>query len=132
MKKVTIKRLKRGDLVQVPRTQFAPQRRGWNGWLFSNAIVRDIDPGPKPVIEVEMCMPGKTVNDYKTKIKRFYSDYVFETNAINTAKKFMSSDHITTKEAFYTFIQEDDVTGCDWIKFLVDHGFLFNDEMNNV
>lgn len=37
MKKVDFNKLQAGDLVEVPRTQFAPMRRGWNGWLFSEA-----------------------------------------------------------------------------------------------
>lgn len=32
MKKVDFNKLQAGDLVEVPRTQFAPMRRGWNGW----------------------------------------------------------------------------------------------------
>ena len=39
MKKVDFNKLQAGDLVEVPRTQFAPVRRGWNGWLFSEAVV---------------------------------------------------------------------------------------------
>ena len=41
------------------------------------------------------------------------------------AKKFLAEDNVTTKEEFYKFIERDDVTGCDWIKFLIDKGFLF-------
>ena len=39
MKAVDFNKLQVGDLIQVPRTQFAPMRRGWNGWLFSEAVV---------------------------------------------------------------------------------------------
>lgn len=39
MKTVDFEKVKAGDLVEVPRTQFAPMRRGWNGWLFSEAVV---------------------------------------------------------------------------------------------
>lgn len=39
MKVVNFDTVKVGDLVEVPRTQFAPMRRGWNGWLFSEAVV---------------------------------------------------------------------------------------------
>lgn len=34
MKKVDFNKLQAGDLVKVPRTQFAPMRSGWNGWLL--------------------------------------------------------------------------------------------------
>ncbi len=40
-------------------------------------------------------------------------------------KKFLAEDSVTTKEEFFKFIERDDVTGCDWIKFLIDKGFLF-------
>lgn len=40
MKKVDFNKLQAGDLVEVPRTQFAPMRSGWNGWLFSEAVVQ--------------------------------------------------------------------------------------------
>ena len=39
MKIANYEKMQLGDLVQVPRTQFAPMRRGWNGWLFSDAVV---------------------------------------------------------------------------------------------
>ena len=39
MKTVDFEKVKAGDLVEVPCTQFAPMRRGWNGWLFSEAVV---------------------------------------------------------------------------------------------
>ena len=41
MKKVDFNKLQAGDLVEVPRTQFAPMRSGWNGWLFSEAGERE-------------------------------------------------------------------------------------------
>ena len=41
MKKVDFNKLQAGDLVEVPRTQFAPMRSGWNGWLFSEAGYAD-------------------------------------------------------------------------------------------
>ena len=40
----------------------------------------------------------------------------------------MKAEGVETKEAFYQFIREEDVTGCDWIKFLVDKGFLFSEK----
>lgn len=127
MKKVNFGKLQAGELVQVPRTQFAPQRHGWNGWLFSEAVVirkARSKENNKPLVVVEMRTP-KSSNDYRTIEKAFYAEYVFQTNAVETAKRFLTADNVTTKEEFYKFIQQDDVTGCDWIKFLVDKGFLF-------
>lgn len=128
MRKVNFSKVKAGDLVQVPRTQFAPMRTGWNGWLFSEAIVLRKAKGEKTgrqMIVVNMMMPGKTRNDYKTVEKAFYAEHVFQTSSVDTAKRFMDEDGVTSKEEFFQFIQREDVTGCDWIKFLVDNGFLF-------
>lgn len=127
MKIANYEKMQPGDLVQVPRTQFAPMRRGWNGWLFSEAVVLRKARGKKskkPMVVVEMRIPGAR-NDYRTAERTFYADCVFQTNAAEIAKQFMSEYGVTTKEEFYSFIQREDVTGCDWIKFLVDKGFLF-------
>lgn len=61
MKKVDFNKLQAGDLVEVPRTQFAPMRRGWNGWLFSEAVVIRKGVGRKSkknVVVVEMRTPA--------------------------------------------------------------------------
>ncbi len=127
MKKVDFEKVQAGDLVQVPRTQFSQQRWGWNGWLFSDAVI--ISKGiskknRKPVIKVEMCIPHSR-NNYKTIERTFYADCVFYTNNVEIAKKFLEQDEVSNKEEFYKFIEQDDVTGCDWIRFLIEKGFLF-------
>lgn len=75
MKKVDFNKLQAGDLVEVPRTQFAPMRRGWNGWLFSEAVVIRKGVGRKSkknVVVVEMRTPaGK--NSYGTIEARAYA-----------------------------------------------------------
>lgn len=127
MKTINFDTVKIGDLVEVPRTQFAPLRRGWNGWLFSNAVVlqKGIHKRNKrKMIKVEMCIP-KSSNDYSTIERSFYAEYVFQTQHIETARRFMEADGVTNKEEFYEYIKREDVCGCDWIKFLVDKGFLF-------
>lgn len=126
MKKVNYEKLQAGELVQVPRSQFA-QRCGWNGWLFSEGIVirkARSKKNNKPMVVVEMRTP-KSRNDYGTIEKVFYAEYVFQTNAVATAKKFLAEDNVTNKDEFYKFIEREDVTGCDWIKFLIEKGFLF-------
>lgn len=107
MKKVDFNKLQAGDLVEVPRTQFAPMRSGWNGWLFSEAVVIRKGVGRKSkknVVVVEMRTPAAK-------------------NARNILKKYGIED----AESFYKFIERDDVTGCDWIRFLIEKGFLFNE-----
>ena len=76
------------------------------------------------MIKVEMRTP-KSRNDYGTMEKTFYAECVFQTKSIETARRFMQQDGVNSKEEFYEYIKQDDVCGCDWIKFLVDKGFLF-------
>ena len=87
MKKVDFNKLQAGDLVEVPRTQFAPMRRGWNGWLFSEAVVIRKGVGRKSkknVVVVEMRTPaGK--NSYGTIEATFYAENVFTTPAAKNA-----------------------------------------------
>lgn len=80
-----------GDLVEVPRTQFAPMRSGWNGWLFSEAVVIRKGVGRKSkknVVVVEMRTPaGK--NSYGTIEATFYAENVFTTPAVKNARNIL-------------------------------------------
>lgn len=129
MKKVDFNKLQAGDLVEVPRTQFAPMRSGWNGWLFSEAVVIRKGVGRKSkknVVVVEMRTPaGK--NSYGTIEATFYAENVFTTPAAKNARNILKKYGIEDAESFYKFIERDDVTGCDWIRFLIEKGFLFNE-----
>lgn len=129
MKKVDFNKLQAGDLVEVPRTQFTPMRRGWNGWLFSEAVVIRKGVGRKSkknVVVVEMRTPaGK--NSYGTIEATFYAENVFTTPAAKNARNILKKYGIEDAESFYKFIERDDVTGCDWIRFLIEKGFLFNE-----
>ena len=126
MKKVDFNKLQAGDLVEVPRTQFAPMRRGWNGWLFSEAVVIRKGVGRKSkknVVVVEMRTPaGK--NSYGTIEATFYAENVFTTPAAKNARNILKKYGIEDAESFYKFIERDDVTGCDWIRFLIEKGFV--------
>ena len=112
MKKVDFNKLQAGDLVEVPRTQFAPMRRGWNGWLFSEAVV---------------IRKGVGKNSYGTIEATFYAENVFTTPAAKNARNILKKYGIEDAESFYKFIERDDVTGCDWIRFLIEKGFLLNE-----
>lgn len=129
MKKVDFNKLQAGDLVEVPRTQFAPMRSGWNDWLFSEAVVIRKGVGRKSkknVVVVEMRTPaGK--NSYGTIEATFYAENVFTTPAVKNARNILKKYGIEDAESFYKFIERDDVTGCDWIRFLIEKGFLFNE-----
>ena len=91
MKKVDFNKLQAGDLVEVPRTQFAPMRSGWNGWLFSEAVVIRKGVGRKSkknVVVVEMRTPaGK--NSYGTIEATFYAENVFTTPAAKNARNIL-------------------------------------------
>lgn len=52
------KNLKVGEVIQFPRTQFAPLRKGWNGWLFSVGIVEKLYVSKKgiPAATVRYCV----------------------------------------------------------------------------
>ena len=118
MKKVDFNKLQAGDLVEVPRTQFAPMRSGWNGWLFSEAVVIRKGVGRKSkknVVVVEMRTPaGK--NSYGTIEATFLRRECFTTPATKRKKHFEEIRN-EDAESFYKFIERDDVTGCDWIRF---------------
>lgn len=55
MRKVT--RPKVGQLVRVPTTCFAPQRRGWDGWIFRVGVIEDLYTGKtgRPCAKVRYC-----------------------------------------------------------------------------
>ena len=112
MKKVDFNKLQAGDLVEVPRTQFAPMRSGWNGWLFSEAVVIRKGVGRKSkrnVVVVEMRTPaGK--NSYGTIEATFYAENVFTTPAAKNARNILKKYGIEDTESFYKFIERDDVS----------------------
>lgn len=108
MKKVDFNKLQAGDLVEVPRTQFAPMRRGWNGWLFSEAVVIRKGVGRKSkknVVVVEMRTPaGK--NSYGTIEATFYAENVFTTPAAKNARNILKKYGIEDAESFYKWVNE--------------------------
>ncbi len=73
MKTVDFEKVKAGDLVEVPRTQFAPMRRGWNGWLFSEAVViqKGISAKEQKKSDKGLKCGPKSSNDYETMEKTF-------------------------------------------------------------
>lgn len=132
MKAINFKSIKVGDLVQVPRTQFSTQRRGWNGWLFSEAVVLGLwisKKTGKPVVKVRMQTPGlKSLgkNSYQTIEKNFYAQDVFYSTAIDRAIHFLKEDGVSSAEECREYLNGE-VVGADWIRFLLDEGFLFKE-----
>lgn len=71
MKIANYEKMQPGDLVQVPRTQFAPMRRGWNGWLFSEAVVLRKTRGKKSNRPRQRgCTTGKQIIRKECRIKK--------------------------------------------------------------
>jgi len=80
-----------GELVEFPTVCYAPFRSGWNGWLFSVAIIKSIvqSKDGRKVVEVEYPssaygqqltnMRGEVVGygDHKSLTKNVYADCVF-------------------------------------------------------
>ena len=106
MKKVDFNKLQAGDLVEVPRTQFAPMRRGWNGWLFSEAVVIRKGVGRKSkknVVVVEMRTPaGKNSYGWFTML---LEDYGIRPLKIGYDR--YSAQYLITDMANYGFHMDD-------------------------
>ena len=117
------------EVRHMKKVDFNKLRSGWNGWLFSEAVVIRKGVGRKSkknVVVVEMRTPaGK--NSYGTIEATFYAENVFTTPAVKNARNILKKYGIEDAESFYKFIERDDVTGCDWIRFLIEKGFLFNE-----
>lgn len=134
MNKVNFQKVKPGDLVQVPRTQFAPMRHGWNGWLFSEAIVIHKAIGKnsgRPIIRVKMRTPGKRsegLNSYGTHETNFDARAVFYTGAVERAERLLLADGFKPGEDLDEFLVREEICGADWIRFLNDEGRLFQDQ----
>lgn len=130
MKAVNFSKIRPGDVVQVPRTQFSQQRWGWNGWLFSEAVVLERRKGKtsgRPIIKVRMCIPaGK--NEYRTFDKCFFAEEVFETGSVERAKRFMYEDGYKDGMDLDEFIKDNEIVGAEWVRFLNDEGKLFPKE----
>ncbi len=134
MKTVDFEKVKAGDLVEVPRTQFAPMRRGWNGWLFSEAVVIQKGISAKnrrKVIKVENADTEKQAMTTE-QWKDILCGVCISNKAHRNGKDAScQADGVNSKEEFYEYIKQDDV--CGWRldqKFLVDKDFYFKAEKN--
>ena len=61
MKKVDFNKLQAGDLVEVPRTQFAPMRSGWNGCPRNADACTFVSPCSM-LLSVLICFYGKKIS----------------------------------------------------------------------
>ena len=90
MKKVDFNKLQAGDLVKVPRTQFAPMRSGWNGWLFSEAVV--IRKGSREKKQKE-CSCSRNENTSRKEQLRNYRGYILRRECFYHASSKQRKKH---------------------------------------
>ena len=105
-----------GEVVQVPVYEFAPCRRGWNGWLFSTGIIRDVYTSKtgRKCYQVEYV--NRHSKDGSSITKGFVSENVFDASLdIAHAKQIIDE---------YTREQFDNATGVNWILFLSNNGIV--------
>lgn len=77
------KKIKVGSVIQFPFYQFAPMRRGWNGWIFRAGIVDKLytsKTGKKCAV-IRYC--ARTAGRYhmmpsEEETKRIFVDYLYE------------------------------------------------------
>lgn len=120
------KNLEIGKVVQVPTREFAPLRRGWNGWLFDVGIVKGFGTSKNgmPLIKVEY-----PTRSYGQKWKDFRgNDRIGERNTI--IKWFPKDAVFEADLTFYKnqleYPREKYMNGCycEGLEFLLDKGIL--------
>lgn len=75
--------IKVGDVVQFPAYEFAPLRRGWNGWIFRAAIVERLYISKSGIKCAEIRYCTRTAGRYQLlpnteTTKKIRCEYLFE------------------------------------------------------
>lgn len=122
MSMVKVKNPKVGQLVQIPVIEFAPYRKGWNGWIFRVGVIEKlyISKSGNKCATVRYC--SKTAGRYKLlpnteTTKNLVLENIFEYNFLGLRSK----QYKEFKEA------EDEGEQICWDQdtaFLVNHGFI--------
>ena len=107
------KNVKVGMIVQVPTNQFAPNRNGWNGYMFDGGKVTKLFTSTQG-------MPCATVEVHRNNGMVYEKNYLLQScfdysSNIIRAQKFIDD---------YTSEQFENATGTTWIKFLADEGIV--------
>lgn len=86
--------VKVGDIVQFPAHEFAPMRRGWNGWIFRAAIVERlyISQSGSKCAEIRYC--SQRAGRYQLlpnveATKKIKCDYLFEFDVDSARKSYL-------------------------------------------
>lgn len=105
-----------GEIVKVPTTQFEPYRGGWSGWLFGVGRILRVYTGQtgKTCVEVEVCNP-MGAHKFGTYTKRYVASYVFD-----------GSRDVEIAQHFYDECRADgtweNAVGSAWIEYLISIG----------
>ena len=120
------KNLEIGKVVQVPTREFAPLRRGWNGWLFDVGIVKGFGKSKSgnPLVKVEY--PAKSYGQKWVDFRG--NEHIGERTVIE--KWFMLDAVFEADLTFYKnqieYPREHYTRGCycEGTEFLIDKGIL--------
>ncbi len=116
--------IKVGSIVYIPTKQFAPMRKGWNGWLFDLGIVEKVYRGNK---SGKMCASVKYVArrggrydllpvTYAT--KNVYFDWCFDPSTTIACSKHNMKEFEDAEKAGEKVCWDNDTA------FLVDNGII--------
>lgn len=118
-----VKSPKVGMLVQVPVYQFAPMRRGWNGWIFRVGVIDKLFISSKTgrrCAAVRYCS-GRAgryqLLPCKEHTKNFYIEYVFEWDGLEWAQKSYNEFKAYEESGEQVCWDEDTA-------FLLNNGFI--------
>ena len=115
------KNVKVGDIVQFPAYEFAPMRRGWNGWIFQVAIVERLYISKSGVKCAEIRYCSKRAGRYQLlpnveATARIKCDHLFEYN-VDLARKLYLEGLEEEKNG-------EQVCWSEGIALLVNHGII--------
>ncbi len=105
-----------GEIVKVPTTQFAPYRSGWAGWLFEVGRILRVYTGQtgKTCVEVEVCNP-QGAHKFGAYTKRYVAANVFDgRDSVETAQRFYDETKAAGKW--------ENAVGAAWIEYLISIG----------
>lgn len=109
-------KIREGEIVKVPTTQFAPYRSGWAGWLFEVGRILRVYTGQtgKTCVEVEVCNP-QGAHKFGTYVKRYVATSVFD-----------GRDDVAYAQSRYDEIKAEgkweNAVGAAWIEYLISIG----------
>ena len=109
-------KIREGEIVKVPTTQFAPYRSGWAGWLFEVGRILRVYTGQtgKTCVEVEVCNP-QGAHKFGTYVKRYVSTSVFD-----------GRDDVAYAQSRYDEIKAEgsweNAVGAAWIEYRISIG----------